>query len=102
MGFPAAPGADARALRRCVVSARRVPGSAVLRESLPFLLGFAPSLLGGDGAGGALGREWPGLLSWASPSASSGLQGLQFAERGVGKVWGHKGLERLREEVNYW
>lgn len=74
-GFPRGRGADVRAWWRCVVSARRVAGSAALPGSQPHPPGFKLSLLlrGCCGEGHPCAEPGAARPCWASLSTSSGL-----------------------------
>lgn len=81
-GSPGGRGADARALRCCVVSARRMAGSATLWGLSPSPQAVRPAP-GCRGAAGILReqsvRPIQGLRGWASASASSGPKGAVTA-----------------------
>ena len=91
-GFPRGPGADARAPRHCVVSARRVAGSAALRGRNPTPRAFRQASCCGDAAGRGRPRAEPGaaqaecvLRPWG---AASGLRGQSPAQFAWGLGWG--------------
>lgn len=106
-GFPRIPGADARALWRCLVSARRVVGSAALSGSQPYPTGFSPSSVlwgccgkgcpraehGASGVGPLSGFSGPGEQLPESPDREltpdrewgPGHQGLGRRGGGVGR-----------------
>lgn len=107
-GFPRVPGADARARWLCLVSARRVVGSAALSGSQPYPPGFSPSSVlcgrcgkgrpraehGASGAGPLSGFSGPGEQLLESPDREL----TPDKERGPGapgpwSAWGRGGRQ---------